>query len=51
MTLYDNLLTVGVLLAIVIIVYLKATNRTLLDLFRDIKEIMSDSKEEAIAYE
>jgi len=51
MTLFDNLLTVFVLLSLAIIVYLKATNRTFLDLFRDIREILNESKEEVIVYE
>jgi len=51
MTLFDNLITVFVLLSLTVIVYLRATNRTLLDLFREIKEIISESREEVTIYE
>jgi len=51
MTLFDNLLTVFILLVLAIIIYLRATNRTLLDFFRDIRGILSESGEEVIQYE
>lgn len=50
MTLFDNLLTVFVLLGIAVILYLKSANRTLVDLFRDIREILSETGEEVVEY-
>ena len=45
MALFDNLLTVGILLALAIIVYLRMTNRTIGDLFRDIRDVMQTDEE------
>ena len=46
--LFENLLAVLVLLALIIIIYCKVTNKTLLDVFRDLKEIMFGGTEEVI---
>lgn len=46
MTLFDNLLTVFILLTLAIIIYLKMTNKTLIDFFREVRDILSESQEE-----
>ena len=43
--LFSNLLTVGVLVTLGIIIYLKVTNRTLVELFREIKELTAPAEE------
>ncbi len=48
MTLTDTLLTIAILLAIAILVYLKMTNKTLLDFIKEVREIMKEEKEEVI---
>jgi len=48
MTLFDNLITVFVLVTLALIVYLRATRKTLPEFFSEIKEIMSDVKEERL---
>ena len=42
---FENLLTAGVLIGIFIIAYLRITNQTLLDLFKEIKEMMTPDTE------
>ena len=44
--LLDNLLTVGILLTLAIIVYLRITNKTLVDFVKELKEIFSSAEEE-----
>ena len=51
MTLFDNLLTVFILLVLALIIYVKVTDKNLVDLFRDIKQIMFESGEEVIEYQ
>jgi len=51
MTLFDNLIAVFVLLCLALIVYLRVTNRTLLEFYRDVRGIMDESQEEVIRYE
>lgn len=46
MTLFDNLLTVFVLTVLALIIYLKVTNKTLVELFKEIREILADTGEE-----
>jgi len=46
MTLFDNLLTIFVLLVIATIVYLKVTGRTFTDLIRDLREAFTETTEE-----
>ena len=46
MTLFDNLITLFVLVVLFLIIYLKVTNRTLTDFFRDIREAFSNTEEE-----
>jgi hypothetical protein len=46
MALFDNLLTIFILLTLALIIYLKVTHKTLPDFFREIREIMQDSQEE-----
>lgn len=46
--LFSNLLTAGILLTLLLIVYLKMSHKTLLDLIRDIREAFSDGAEEVI---
>ena len=46
MALFDNLLTVFILLILALIIYLRVTNKTLPEFFREIREIMSEAKED-----
>ena len=46
MSLFDNLITVFVLVTLALIIYLRVTNKTLVDFFREIREIISESQEE-----
>jgi len=48
MTLFDNLITVFVLMSLALIIYLRVTNKTLVDFFREVREILSESQEEVI---
>jgi hypothetical protein len=48
MTLFDNLLTVFILTVLALIIYLKVTNKTLVEFFREIREILADTREEVI---
>ena len=45
MVLFDNLLTVSILLTLGIIVYLRITNKTLTDFVRELREIFSTDEE------
>ena len=40
--LLSNLLTVGILLALAIIIYCKVTKKTLVDLIRELRELKKD---------
>lgn len=42
---FSNLLTVTILVLLVLIVYLKATNRTLIDFIRDIRDALGSGGE------
>lgn len=44
--LYSNLLAVGVLLALFIIIYCKITKKSLVDLFKELKDGLFKPKEE-----
>ena len=44
--LFNNLLTVSILLTLAIIVYLRITNKTLVDFARELREIFSSPEEE-----
>lgn len=46
MSAYDNLLALIIILGLGVIFYLKITNKTLTDLYREIKEIISPEVEE-----
>ena len=46
MTALDNLITVGVLLGLFILAYCRFTDRTLGDMFRDLKEAIQGEAEE-----
>ena len=46
--LFNNLITVFVLLTLALIVYLRVTKKTLVDFYREIREIASDTQEEPI---
>jgi len=46
MTAFDNFLTVFILSGLVVIIYCKVTNKTLVDLFRELKEIFIESRQE-----
>jgi len=46
MALFDNLITVFILLTLALIIYLKVTKKTLPEFFREVREIMSESGEE-----
>ena len=41
MTYVDTLVTVGILLFIIVIIYLRLTNQTLVDFFKEIRDIMT----------
>jgi len=51
MVLFDNLLTIFILLSLFLLIYLRIKDITLLDFFRELKEIFSESKEEVLQYE
>ena len=44
--LFNNLLTVSILLTLAIIVYLRITNKTLVDFARELREIFSSPEDE-----
>lgn len=44
--LFSNLLTVAILFALVVLVYAKMANKTLVDIIRDLREAFSDKTEE-----
>ena len=44
MGLYDNLLTLVILLGLFLIIYLKITNQTLIDFVRALKELFSEEE-------
>ena len=46
MTVLDNLLTLGILISFFLIIYLRISNKTLIDFFRELKELLSESEEE-----
>jgi len=46
MTLFDNLITVFVLVVLFLIIYLKVSHKTLPEFFRDIREIFANTEEE-----
>ena len=46
MTLFDNLLTVFVLVVLAVIIYLRSTNKTLVDFVREMKGVISEAGEE-----
>jgi len=46
--LFNNLLTVGILLTLGIIVYLRVANKTLVDFAKELKEIFSSTDEEVL---
>ena len=46
--LFNNLLTITILLILAIIIYLKLTNKTLVDFASEIKEIFSSPEEEVL---
>jgi len=46
--LFDNLLTIFILLSLFIIIYCKIANKTLVDIFREIREAISPPTEEVI---
>ena len=46
--LFNNLLTVGILLTLAIIVYLRVTNKTLVDFAKEVREIFSSPEEEVL---
>ena len=48
MPLTDTLLTIGILLGILILVYLKMTKKTITDFVAEVREIMSHEKMEVI---
>lgn len=48
MTLFDNLLTVFILLVIAVIIYCRIQNKSLTDVFKEIKGIFEDKSEEVI---
>jgi len=48
MALFDNLLTVFILVTLFLIIYLKITNKTLPDFIRELREIFSSAEEEVI---
>jgi len=48
MTLFDNLIVIGVLFSIGIIAYCKITGRTLVNFVSEIREIFEDKQEEFI---
>jgi len=48
MTLFDNLIVVGVFFTIGIIAYCKVTGRTFSDFVKELKEIFEDKQEEYI---
>jgi len=50
MALYDNLLTIGILGALVLIVYCRATKKTLIDLIKELREAFGPA-EEVLEYE
>jgi len=48
MTLWDNVLTVGILISLAVILYCRLMHKSLPDLFNEIKEILSTDTEEVI---
>tara|TARA_R100001530_G_scaffold24998_1_gene20216 strand:+ start:1669 stop:1818 length:150 start_codon:yes stop_codon:yes gene_type:complete len=48
MALFDNLLTVGILLVLGIIIYLKLTQKTLPEFARELRETFATDTEEVI---
>jgi len=45
MALFDNLLTIGILLSLLIIIYCKYTNKTLPEIIMEFKEVFSEEEE------
>lgn len=45
MTFYENVLTALILLGILVLGYLKMTNKTLVEFIKEIKEVFSSSSE------
>lgn len=48
MSMFDTLLTIFILLTIAILAYLKMTKKTLIDFFREIKEVCRGQQEEVV---
>jgi len=46
MTLFDNLLTVTILVGLFLMIYIKYTGKTLIEIFRGVKELLSEGGEE-----
>jgi len=44
--LFNNLLVVFILLGLAIIIYCKVTNKTFVDIFKEIKEILASNENE-----
>jgi len=44
--LFDSLITVGVLLGLFLLVYCKLTDKTLLDVFQEFRDLLSTQTEE-----
>jgi len=51
MALFDNLITVFVLLSLAALIYLRMTGKTLFDLFMEFRDIFVESQEEVLTYE
>ena len=48
MALFDNILTVFILVTLFLIIYLRVTNKTLPDFVRELREIFSNDGEEVL---
>ena len=46
---FDNILTIFILLTLSIIIYLRMTNKSLVDFYREIREIFAENKEEVVS--
>lgn len=46
---FDNILTIFILLTLAIIIYLRMTNKSLVDFYREIREIFAENKEEVVS--